>query len=169
MTKMLAFLFPTASPKKKFFAYPTTNAGTQNGGSVEICTQGMHVFARFAPILHARSVLSNKICASELSRKIVKGALSVGYLCRTISFSFSLWFFFRVCVCPRETFGCVVGWVSSCLMTSVSNLGSDCTTQHTCGASACPLPPSSLSFFCARGKKKYQVSNCETRFCVAGG
>ncbi len=38
----------------------------------------MHVFARFAPILHAQSVLSNKISASEISRKLVKSASLVG-------------------------------------------------------------------------------------------
>ena len=38
----------------------------------------MHIFARLAPILYAQSVLSNKISASELSRKFIKSALLVG-------------------------------------------------------------------------------------------
>ncbi len=42
----------------------------QNGSSVGTCTQRIHVFARFAPILHAPSVLINKISASELSREV---------------------------------------------------------------------------------------------------
>ncbi len=38
----------------------------------------MRVFARLAPILHAQSVLSNKISASELSQKFIKSAWLVG-------------------------------------------------------------------------------------------
>ncbi len=48
------------------------------GSSVETCTRCVHVFPRLAPILNARSVLSNKIFASELSREFIKSALLVG-------------------------------------------------------------------------------------------
>ena len=61
-------------------ANPTTKGGMQNGSSVETCARCMHVFARLAPILHARSVLINKTSASELIRKFVKSALLVGKL-----------------------------------------------------------------------------------------
>ncbi len=57
---------------------PTSNAGMQNGSSVGICTQCKHVFARFGADLHAQSVLSNKISAAELRRKLIKSALLVG-------------------------------------------------------------------------------------------
>ena len=60
--------------------FPTTNGGRQNGSSVGTRTRRMHVFARLAPDLHARSVLISKISASELSRKFVKSALLVGFL-----------------------------------------------------------------------------------------
>ncbi len=43
-----------------------------------MCARCMHVFATFGPDLHAQSVLSNKISASELSRKFVKSTLLVG-------------------------------------------------------------------------------------------
>ncbi len=48
---------------------PTTNGGMQNGSSVEIRACCMHVFARFGADLHAQSVLSEKISASDLRRK----------------------------------------------------------------------------------------------------
>ena len=38
----------------------------------------LHVFAHFGADLHARSVLINKISASELRRKLIKSALLVG-------------------------------------------------------------------------------------------
>ncbi len=38
----------------------------------------MHAFGTFGADLHARSVLTNKISASKLSRKFVKSALLVG-------------------------------------------------------------------------------------------
>ena len=52
--------------------------------------------ARSTPALHARSVPSDKIYASELSRKSVKGALFVGWACATTTFMaifllFPLW------------------------------------------------------------------------------
>ena len=52
----------------------------QNGSSVGIYyTQCIHVFARLAPIgMLSRSVIINKISASELSRKFIKSALLVG-------------------------------------------------------------------------------------------
>ncbi len=43
-----------------------------------ICTHCIHAFAGLAPILHAQSVLSNKISASELSRKFITSELLVG-------------------------------------------------------------------------------------------
>ncbi len=46
---------------------PTASGGVQNGSSVEIRTHCMHVFACFGANLHAQSVISNKISASELS------------------------------------------------------------------------------------------------------
>ncbi len=39
-------------------------------------------FARSVPILYAQSVISNKISASELSQKFIKGALLVGSVCQ---------------------------------------------------------------------------------------
>ncbi len=57
---------------------PTTNGGMQNGSSVGMCTRCTHVFARLAPICCAQSVLINKISASELSRKFITSAVSVG-------------------------------------------------------------------------------------------
>ncbi len=59
--------------------YTTTDGGKQNGSSVGTYTRRMHVFARLAPISYARSVLFNKIPASDLSRKFIKSALLVGY------------------------------------------------------------------------------------------
>ena len=52
----------------------------QNGSSVGICTRCVRVIflPRFGADLHAQSVLCSKISASELSRKFVKCALSVG-------------------------------------------------------------------------------------------
>ena len=52
----------------------------KNGSSVGICTRCTHVFffARLGANLHAQSVISNKISASEPSRKFIKSALSVG-------------------------------------------------------------------------------------------
>ncbi len=41
-------------------------------------THCMHVFARLALICVLSRVLTNKISASELSRKFIKGALLVG-------------------------------------------------------------------------------------------
>ena len=38
----------------------------------------MHVFCKIGADLHAQSVISNKISASELSRKLIKSALLVG-------------------------------------------------------------------------------------------
>ena len=50
----------------------------QNGSSVGMRTRCTRVFARFAPILYAQSVLINEIPASELSRKFTKSALLAG-------------------------------------------------------------------------------------------
>ncbi len=47
--------------------------------SVGICTHCIPVFARWAPDLHAQSVIINKISASELSQKFIKSALLVGF------------------------------------------------------------------------------------------
>ncbi len=63
-----------------FFSSPTTNGGIENGMSVGICTHCIPVFARWAPDLHAQSVIINKISASELSQKFIKSALLVGSL-----------------------------------------------------------------------------------------
>ncbi len=56
-------------------------------GQSEYVTRCMHVLARLAPDLYAPSVLVSKISASELSRKFIKSAPSVGYLhtCRHTS------------------------------------------------------------------------------------
>ena len=52
-------------------------------GNTEAQSEHVHIaftfFARLAPDLHAQSVLSNKISASDLSQKFIKGALLVGY------------------------------------------------------------------------------------------
>ncbi len=58
---------------------PTTNGGTQNESfSWNICT--LHTrFGTFGTNLCAQLVLTNKISASELSRKIIKSTLLVGY------------------------------------------------------------------------------------------
>ncbi len=58
--------------------YPTTNGGMQNGSSVDIHTHCVHVFARFGADLYVQSVLIDKICASELSRKFIESVLLVG-------------------------------------------------------------------------------------------
>ena len=50
----------------------------QNGISAGIRTGRRHVFARFGADLYARSVLLDKISATELSRKFIKSALLVG-------------------------------------------------------------------------------------------
>ena len=60
---------------------PTTGGGMQSGSSVRMHAHFVHVFARFAPDLHARSVLINKVSASELSRKFIKSALLAGCAC----------------------------------------------------------------------------------------
>ena len=65
--------------------FPTTNGGTQKWKlGRNMCTFCVHgdffFFARFGTDLHAQSVLSNKISASELRRKFVKGPLSVGLI-----------------------------------------------------------------------------------------
>ncbi len=57
---------------------PTSNGGMQNGSSVGLCAHCIRVFARSASILHAQSVLSNAISASELRRKFTKSPLLVG-------------------------------------------------------------------------------------------
>ncbi len=57
---------------------PTTNGGMQDGSSVGTHTGCTRVFCTFGVVLHARLVLSNKISASEISRKFIKDALSVG-------------------------------------------------------------------------------------------
>ncbi len=58
--------------------FPTTNNCMQNGSSVGIRTHCMHIFCMFGADLYAQSLLSNKISASELSRKFIKGPLLVG-------------------------------------------------------------------------------------------
>ncbi len=58
--------------------YPTSNGDMQNGSSVRICTCFVHVFARLALDLYTHSAISNKISASELTRKFIKSALLVG-------------------------------------------------------------------------------------------
>ena len=51
----------------------------QNGSSVGICTHGIQIFARLAPICNAQSsVLLSTFSASELSRKFIEGPLLVG-------------------------------------------------------------------------------------------
>ncbi len=58
---------------------PNRKGCMQNGISVEIYARCMHIFFTFGSDLDAQSVLSNKIFASELTRKFIKGALLVGY------------------------------------------------------------------------------------------
>ncbi len=58
---------------------PTANEGMQNGSSVGTCTHCIHGFCTFRAILHAQSVLINKISAQELRRKFIKGPLLVGH------------------------------------------------------------------------------------------
>ncbi len=80
---------------------PSTVA-VQNGSSVGMCTRRVHVFARLAPDLHAQSVISNKISASELRRNFIKSALLVGNLFLTavvhVHVNFVA-FYFQVKVC----------------------------------------------------------------------
>ncbi len=74
----IKIIWPGPAPCRfNFPTIPTTNGGMQNGSSVGIHTQCIHVFARLTPNLSARPVLINKISASELSRKFIKSALSV--------------------------------------------------------------------------------------------
>ncbi len=57
-------------------SYPTTNGGMQNGSSVGILTHSMvQVFARLAPTC---MLIINFVSALELSRNLIKSALSVG-------------------------------------------------------------------------------------------
>ncbi len=58
--------------------YPTSNGGMQNGSSVGVCTHCVHVFRTFGADLHAQLALINKISASELRKKVIKGPLLVG-------------------------------------------------------------------------------------------
>ncbi len=60
-------------------AYPTTNGGMQNRGSVGACYTLRTRFRTFCVDLYAQSVLVDKISASELSRKFIKSAVLVGY------------------------------------------------------------------------------------------
>ncbi len=50
----------------------------QNGSSVAMCTHCVHVSARLAPDVYARSVFVYKTSASELSRKFIERPLLVG-------------------------------------------------------------------------------------------
>ena len=58
--------------------HPTTNGSMQSGSRLGIRTRCMPIFCTFCADLLAQSVLINKISASELSRKFIKGALLVG-------------------------------------------------------------------------------------------
>ncbi len=53
--------------------YPTTKGGMQNGSTLHTR------FCTFGGDLHAQLVFINKTSASELSRKLIKSALLVGY------------------------------------------------------------------------------------------
>ena len=57
---------------------PTAKGGMQNGNSVETFTRCIHIFACLASICMLKSVIINKISASELSRIFIKSALLVG-------------------------------------------------------------------------------------------
>ncbi len=60
-------------------AFPTTKGGMQNGSSVGTCTHCVRVFfCTFDVDSYAQSAIINKISASELRRKFIKGALLVG-------------------------------------------------------------------------------------------
>ncbi len=61
------------------FAQPPTVA-CKTETQFEYVTRCIHVFARLVADSFAQSVLSNKISASELSRKFIKSALLVGYV-----------------------------------------------------------------------------------------
>ncbi len=52
--------------------------GMQNGNSVRMFTCCTQVFARLSADLNAQSVITNKISASELTRKLIKNVLLVG-------------------------------------------------------------------------------------------
>ena len=52
--------------------------GMQSGSSVGTRTRRIHSFARSDADLYAQSVIINEIFASELTRKFIKRALSVG-------------------------------------------------------------------------------------------
>ncbi len=72
VTKALSLL----GPQGKFVPRnPTTNGGIQNGSSVGIYSTRL---CMFCADLHARSVLIDKISASELSRKSIKALLLAG-------------------------------------------------------------------------------------------
>ncbi len=68
----LTFVFVFFPKDLRLHQYPTTNGGMQNGSSVGICV------CMFGADLYAQSELINKISASELSWKIIKGALLAG-------------------------------------------------------------------------------------------
>ncbi len=71
------FVLSTCLKVRLFFFYPTTKVGMQNGSSVGACCT--HVFAIFGADSYAQLHLLTKISASELSRKLIKSALLVGY------------------------------------------------------------------------------------------
>ena len=60
---------------------PGPQPPTQNESSVRTCTHCATCFCMFGADLYAQSVLVNKISASELTRKFIKSALLVGFVC----------------------------------------------------------------------------------------
>ena len=81
---------------------PTKNGVMQNGSSVGIRTQCMHVFCTSRVDLYVQSVIINKISASELSRKLVKNGLLVGWLSRTRATAANLQRDIRQLKCPWQ-------------------------------------------------------------------
>ncbi len=64
--------------EKKEFSQPVTVVCKMEAQSEHLRVAHTPFFACLAPNLHAQSVLSNKISASELKRRFIKSALLVG-------------------------------------------------------------------------------------------
>ena len=76
----ITYLEIKLSPLIFFSSSPTTKGGVQNGS----CSRNIYMlhtsFFTFDADLYAQSVLTNKISASELTRKLIKSPLLVGSL-----------------------------------------------------------------------------------------
>ncbi len=84
-SRILHFFFTTVQSDWNKNSYPTTNGGMQNGSSLltyTLHTLLLHAWHRLVSLFGTSDRIScrNKISASELSREVIKIALSVGYM-----------------------------------------------------------------------------------------